>query len=77
MMSILIIAIQKLLIMLGLWAGVINIKNVSHLKKIDKELLPVVWHCKRWRDWCMPENEIKKILGVCMKQYKSSQLSNI
>ena len=41
MMNILITVIHKLLIMLGLWVGIININNVKHLKKIDKELLPV------------------------------------
>ena len=30
-------------------------------KKISEELMPIAWHPKRWRNFCMPEDEKKKI----------------
>ena len=55
MMIILIIMIHKLLIMLDLWVGKIDLNNAKHLK--NEESLPVVCHPTRVLYWCMLEDE--------------------
>ena len=35
-------------------------KKVKHLKNTSEELMPIVWHPKRWRNFCMSEDEKKK-----------------
>ena len=42
MMIILMTMFLKLLFMLDLWLGVINVKNV-HVKKMDGKLMPIAW----------------------------------
>ena len=43
------------------WLGVVNLKNVKHLKKISKELIPVAWDPRRWWNFCMIEDEKRKL----------------
>ena len=31
------------------------------MKIINKQLMPVGWHPKRWQDWCLLEDEKKAI----------------
>ena len=31
---------------------------------IKEELLPIAWHPSRYCDWCMPEDEKRKIVGI-------------
>ena len=28
---------------------------------IDEELMPVAWHPTRWWNWCLPEDEKKRV----------------
>ena len=35
-------------------------KKVKHLKNTSEELMPIVRHPKRWRNFCMSEDEKKK-----------------
>ena len=37
------------------------IKRKTQKAKIKEELMPVVWHPDRWRDWCVSEHEKKKL----------------
>ena len=60
MIMILAIAILKLLFMLYLCLGVIDISNARHVKRDSTELIPVTWHSLRWWDWCMSEDEKNK-----------------
>ena len=64
MMKYFIIVIQKLLIMLDSQVGIINLNKSKHPKKINEELMPVVWHPTRQWYWCLPENEKKKIKPI-------------
>ena len=43
------------------WLGVVNLKNVKHLKKISKELIPVAWDPRRWWNFCMIGDDKSKI----------------
>ena len=43
MITILTIVIRKLLIMFDLWLGIIYIIITKHVKKINKQLMPVGW----------------------------------
>ena len=36
-------------------------KRKALKKKISEELMPIVWHLKRWRNFCLPEDEKKEI----------------
>ena len=44
------------------------IKNVKAQKaSMKKELMPIAWHPSRWWNWCMSEDEkkrIRKIVGI-------------
>ena len=42
--------ILSLFFISNFWIGVVTLKNVKHLKKINKELMPVAGHPKRWKD---------------------------
>ena len=46
------------------WLGTVNFKNVKYLKKISEELIPVVWHPKRWWSLCMSDDEKKEIKPI-------------
>ena len=35
-------------------------KRKAVKEKINKELMPVVWHSTRWWDWCISEDMRKK-----------------
>ena len=51
-----------LLFMSDVWLDVVNIKNAKLFKKgIVEELIPIVWHPKRWWNFCMTEDEKKEI----------------
>ena len=50
-----------LLIMSDFCFGILNLKNVKHLKKLIEELMPVAWHPNRWWDWWVSEDEKKEI----------------
>ena len=43
------------------WLVILNLKNVKHLKKKNEELMPIVWHPKRWWNCCMSEDVKKEI----------------
>ena len=44
-----------------LWRGIIYLKNVTHLKKInEEEFVPLVMHPKRWWEFCKSENKKKE-----------------
>ena len=47
-----------LLFLSEFWPGILNLKNAKHLKK---ELTEIVWHPKRFWNFCMSENEKKEI----------------
>ena len=49
-----------LLFLPDFWLGILKLKNTKHLKNIS-ELMPTVWHPKRWWNFCMSENEKKEI----------------
>ena len=36
-------------------------KRKTQKVKIDKKLMPIAWHPSRWWNWCVPEDEKKKI----------------
>ena len=38
--------------------GILNLKNTKHL---NEELMLIVWHSNRWWDFCMSEDEKKRI----------------
>ena len=40
--------IQKLLIVLDWWVGIINLNKAKHLKRNNKKLLLVAWDLTRW-----------------------------
>ena len=42
------------------WLGIIYLKNVKHLKKINEEFVPLVMHPKRWWKFCKSENKKKE-----------------
>ena len=47
------------IILIRLLACHIKFKKHKELKKkISKELMPIAWHPKRWRDWCLSEDQI-------------------
>ena len=49
-----------LLFISDFWLGILNLKNVKHLKKmISEELMQIVQHPKRWWNFCMSEGEKK------------------
>ena len=37
------------------------IKRKTKNVKIKEELMPVAWHPDRWWDWCVPEDEKKRL----------------
>ena len=37
-------------------------------KKVSEELIPAVWHPKRWWDWCVSEDEKKEIDPMFIKE---------
>ena len=44
-------------------------KRKAQKAKIEKELMPIVWHLSRWLNWCIPEDEKKrdrKSMGINM-----------
>ena len=44
------------------WLGILNLKNVKHIKKkLNEELMPVAWRPNRDWDWCVPQDEKKEI----------------
>ena len=50
--------ILKLLFMLNLWLGVIDISSAKACKrKINEESMSIAWHPKRVWDWCMTKDE--------------------
>ena len=46
--------------MSDLWFSILNLKNAKHLKELNEELMLVVWHPKRWWNFCMSEDEKKE-----------------
>ena len=40
------------------WLGTLNLKNAKHM---NEELMLIVWHSNRWWDFCMSEDEKKRI----------------
>ena len=56
-----IIALIKMILILlfisDFGLGVVNFKNSEHLKKINEELMAIVWHPKRWWNFCMSKDE--------------------
>ena len=63
---ILIVMLMKMITMLlflsEFWFGTLNIKNGKNLKKkINEELIPIASHPKRWWNFCMSEDNKKKI----------------
>ena len=69
MMIILIIVIQKLMTMLKLLVGIVNLNYTKHLGNIDEELLPAALHPKRVRNWCMSKYG-KKEIGSIFSQFE-------
>ena len=45
--------------MFDLWLGIIYIIITKHVKKINKQLMPVGWDPTRQWDWCMLEDPKK------------------
>ena len=39
------------------------IKRKAMKKNIKEELMPIAWHPDRYWDWCVPEDEKKKLGG--------------
>ena len=37
-------------------------------KKLNEELMPIEWHPKRWRNWCLSEDEKKEIDPMFIKE---------
>ena len=50
-----------LLLLSDFWLVIVNLKNAKQLKKISEELMPIVWHPKRWWNFCLSDNERKEI----------------
>ena len=42
------ILIQLLLLSSDFKLDIVNLKNAKHLKMISEELIPIVWHRRRW-----------------------------
>ena len=54
--------ILRLLFLSDFYFGISNLKNAKHLKKdISEELMLVAWYPNKWWDWCISEDEKKKI----------------
>ena len=50
-----------LLFLTDFWLELLALKNVKHFKKmISEELIPIVWHPKRWWNFCVSEDEKKE-----------------
>ena len=55
--------------MADFWLGILNLKNIKHVKKeLNEKLIPVAWHPKGCQDWCMPENRKKEIETMLLKK---------
>ena len=50
-----------LLFLSNFWLGILNLKNAKDLKNISEKLMPRSWYPKRWRNFCMSEDEKKEI----------------
>ena len=53
------IVIQKLLVMLDLWLGIIDLNNKACKEMTNGELLPVAWHLARAWDCCILQDKKK------------------
>ena len=55
--------IEMLLFLSEFRFGTLNLKNAKNLKKkkINEELIPIVWHPKRWWNFRMSEDNEKEI----------------
>ena len=48
------------MMMMNSISGTKAIKNASHKKQSNEELLPIDWHPDHLMDWCMSEDEKKE-----------------
>ena len=50
-------------------SSILNLKKCKELKRgLNKELMPVAWHSKRWWDWWVTEDEKKEIDSMYIKE---------
>ena len=60
------------IILVTLLAGYIKFEKRKRLKKeLNEELMPIVWHPKRWWNICVSEDEKKEIELILLKGCKS------
>ena len=70
----LMIVIQKLLVMLDLWLGIIDLNNKACKEMTNGELLPVAWHLTRAWDFCILQDKKKVKLFLIDEKYIRQQL---
>lgn len=57
-----------ILFLLKLFLIVINLKNINHIKKIDKVLILIAQHPTILRDWCISKIKFCELISVMHKK---------